>query len=54
MRSFHVENTTDDVLCNGTVAILEAGRFAGQVEFAPMLPGDDQVSLDDRVFLSVC
>ncbi|EGD82825.1 hypothetical protein PTSG_11429 [Salpingoeca rosetta] len=43
MRAFHIENTTDDVLCNGTVSILEGGRFAGQVEFAPMLPKDDQI-----------
>eukprot|EP00043_Microstomoeca_roanoka_P011208 m.105686 g.105686 ORF g.105686 m.105686 type:complete len:914 (-) comp15125_c0_seq1:364-3105(-) len=43
MRAFHLKNTTDDVLCNGTVSILEGGRFAGQVEFAPMLPNDDQI-----------
>jgi hypothetical protein len=36
-------NTTSTVLANGSVSILEGGRFMGQAEFMPMLPGDDQI-----------
>ena len=42
-RAVHVVNSSADVLCNGSVSVLDGGRFVGQTEFAPMLPGDDQL-----------
>jgi len=43
VKAVHLRNTTDTVLTNGVVAILEGGRFMGQADFTPMLPNDDQL-----------
>lgn len=43
MRAVHLTNTSDMVLANGSISILEGSRFVGQVQFDPMLPGDDQL-----------
>merc|ERR1711904_314827 len=43
VKAIHLRNTTETVLTNGTVSILEGGRFMGQADFMPMLPGDDQL-----------
>jgi len=43
VKAIHLRNTTDMVLANGSVSILEGGRFMGQADFMPMLPGDDQL-----------
>ena len=42
-KAIHLHNDTDMVLANGRISILEAGRLVSQVEFAPMLPKDDQL-----------
>jgi len=42
-KAVHLHNTSDVVLVNGAVSILEGGRFMGQAPFTPMLPGDDQL-----------
>jgi hypothetical protein len=42
-KAIHLHNDTDMVLANGHISILEAGRLVSQVEFAPMLPKDDQL-----------
>ena len=38
-----LHNTTGVVLAPGTVSVLEAGKFIGQAQFVPMLPGDEQL-----------
>jgi len=43
VKAVHLQNTSNMVLTNGSVSILEGGRFMGQAEFTPMLPGDDQL-----------
>lgn len=43
VKAVHLSNTSNMVLTNGSVSILEAGRFMGQADFTPMLPGDDQL-----------
>ena len=43
VKAVHLHNTSDMVLTNGGVSILEGGRFMGQADFMPMLPGDDQL-----------
>merc|ERR1712196_168000 len=43
VKAVHLQNTSDVVLTNGSVSILEGGRFMGQADFTPMLPGDDQL-----------
>jgi len=48
-------NDTKLVLANGSISVLEYGRFVGQVQFTPMLPGDDQLipyGLDTTVSIS--
>eukprot|EP00927_Polykrikos_kofoidii_P085461 TRINITY_DN9302_c2_g1_i1.p1 TRINITY_DN9302_c2_g1~~TRINITY_DN9302_c2_g1_i1.p1 ORF type:complete len:830 (+),score=124.96 TRINITY_DN9302_c2_g1_i1:55-2544(+) len=53
-RAVHLVNTTDGVLANGTVNVLEGDRFAAQCQFAPMIPGDDQlIELGEDTTLSV-
>jgi hypothetical protein len=42
-KAIHLHNDTDMVLANGHISILESGRLVSQVEFAPMLPKDDQL-----------
>ena len=41
IRNVHLVNTSDIVLAPGTVSVLDNGRFVGQAQFVPMLPGDD-------------
>jgi len=43
MSSIHLKNDTDMVLAPGDMSIFDTGRFVGQVDFAPMLPNDDQL-----------
>jgi len=43
IRACHLTNDTDLVLANGSISVLENGRFVGQCAFTPMLPGDDQL-----------
>ena len=31
------------MLANGSVSVLEGGRFVSQLQFTPMLPGDEQL-----------
>jgi len=53
-KAIHLYNTTDMVLANGSISILEGGRFMGQADFMPMLPGDDQlVPYDQDTSVSV-
>mmetsp|Transcript_131026 Transcript_131026/g.339329 ORF Transcript_131026/g.339329 Transcript_131026/m.339329 type:complete len:812 (-) Transcript_131026:193-2628(-) len=53
-RACHLTNTTEQVFANGTVNILEEGRFVAQCQFVPMIPGDDQlVELGEDTTLSV-
>ena len=42
-RAVSLFNDTGVVLAPGSIAVFEDGRFVGQTEFAPMLPGDDQI-----------
>eukprot|EP00930_Biecheleria_cincta_P039756 TRINITY_DN2729_c2_g1_i1.p1 TRINITY_DN2729_c2_g1~~TRINITY_DN2729_c2_g1_i1.p1 ORF type:complete len:840 (-),score=159.14 TRINITY_DN2729_c2_g1_i1:138-2594(-) len=42
-RAVHMVNTTDSVFANGSINVLEGGRFVAQCQFAPMIPGDDQI-----------
>lgn len=47
-------NTTDAVFANGSINVLEGGRFVAQCQFAPMIPGDDQIiQLGEDTTLSV-
>eukprot|EP01119_Soliformovum_irregulare_P002190 TRINITY_DN1241_c0_g3_i1.p1 TRINITY_DN1241_c0_g3~~TRINITY_DN1241_c0_g3_i1.p1 ORF type:complete len:820 (+),score=318.49 TRINITY_DN1241_c0_g3_i1:83-2542(+) len=43
IKAVHIRNNTNLVLANGSVSVLENGRFVGQTDFTPMLPGDDQL-----------
>jgi hypothetical protein len=43
IKSLHLVNDSDLVLAPGSVSVLESGRFVGQAQFMPMLPGDDQL-----------
>eukprot|EP00928_Gymnodinium_smaydae_P089680 TRINITY_DN735_c0_g1_i2.p1 TRINITY_DN735_c0_g1~~TRINITY_DN735_c0_g1_i2.p1 ORF type:complete len:844 (+),score=129.08 TRINITY_DN735_c0_g1_i2:63-2534(+) len=53
-RAVHLVNTTDDVFANGSINVLEGGRFVAQCQFAPMIPGDDQIiELGEDTTLSV-
>jgi len=36
-------NTSDRILANGSISVIEGGRFVSQTEFMPMLPNDDQL-----------
>ena len=38
-----LKNDSDQVLCPGDVSILDGQRLVAQSEFAPMLPGDEQL-----------
>jgi len=51
----HLFNDTNLVLANGSISVLEHGRFVGQCSFTPMLPGDDQLipyGLDSTVSIT--
>jgi len=53
-RAVHIFNTTDGVFANGSINVLEGGRFVAQCQFAPMIPGDDQLlELGEDTTLSV-
>eukprot|EP00442_Polarella_glacialis_P018204 CAMPEP_0115079318 /NCGR_PEP_ID=MMETSP0227-20121206/18041_1 /TAXON_ID=89957 /ORGANISM="Polarella glacialis, Strain CCMP 1383" /LENGTH=844 /DNA_ID=CAMNT_0002466807 /DNA_START=84 /DNA_END=2618 /DNA_ORIENTATION=- len=53
-RAVHLVNTTTGVFANGSVNVLEGGRFVAQCQFAPMIPGDDQlIELGEDTTLSV-
>jgi len=43
VKAVHLHNTSDMVLANGSISILEGGRFMAQADFMPMLPGDEQL-----------
>lgn len=42
-KCIHLRNESELVLAPGEVSIFDDGRFVGQVQFTPMLPGDDQL-----------
>jgi vacuolar-type H+-ATPase subunit I/STV1 len=42
-KALHLLNTSEVVLANGTISVIEGGRFVSQTEFTPMLPNDDQL-----------
>jgi len=42
-KAIHLLNTSDMVLANGTISVIEGGRFVSQSEFTPMLQQDDQL-----------
>jgi len=53
-RAVHLRNTSDQVFANGTVNVLEGGRFVAQCQLAPMIPNDDQlIELGEDTTLSV-
>eukprot|EP00929_Paragymnodinium_shiwhaense_P090050 TRINITY_DN5028_c0_g1_i1.p1 TRINITY_DN5028_c0_g1~~TRINITY_DN5028_c0_g1_i1.p1 ORF type:complete len:816 (+),score=223.91 TRINITY_DN5028_c0_g1_i1:72-2519(+) len=53
-RAVHLRNTTERVMANGLINVLEGERFVAQCQFAPMIPGDDQViGLGEDTTLSV-
>jgi len=43
IKAFHIINDTNTVLSNGSISVLENGRFVGQCEFTPMIENDDQL-----------
>lgn len=43
IKSIHLVNDSDLVLAPGSIGVLEGGRFVGQAQFTPMVPGDDQL-----------
>jgi len=43
IKAFHIINDTNTVLSNGSISVLENGRFVGQCDFPPMIPEDDQL-----------
>lgn len=43
LKAVHILNNSKDVLANGSISVLEDGRFVSQVPFTPMLPKDDQL-----------
>ncbi|EDQ88231.1 uncharacterized protein MONBRDRAFT_26424 [Monosiga brevicollis MX1] len=45
MHSVHLFNESEAALANGTISMMQEGRFVSQVEFSPMLPNDDAVIL---------
>jgi ubiquitin len=43
-RAVHLHNKSDhEVFVNGNISVNEGGRFVAQCQFAPMIPGDDQL-----------
>jgi len=42
-KCIHLRNESELVLAPGEISIFDDGRFVGQVQFTPMLPGDDQL-----------
>lgn len=53
-RAVHLVNTSEHVLANGSVNVLDAGRFVAQCQFTPMIPGDDQlIELGEDTTVSV-
>ena len=43
IKAIHIYNNSKDVLANGSISVLENGRFVSQIPFTPMLPKDDQL-----------
>lgn len=43
LKAIDLHNTSKDVLANGSISVLENGRFVVQLPFTPMLPKDDQL-----------
>jgi ubiquitin len=54
-RAVHIHNASEhEVFANGSININEGGRFVAQCQFAPMIPGDDQLlELGEDTTLSV-
>lgn len=40
-RCIHLSNNSDMVLAPGNITVVDDGRFVGQSQFTPMIPGDD-------------
>jgi len=43
IKSIHIVNDSDLVFAPGSIGVLEGGRYVGQAQFTPMVPGDDQL-----------
>lgn len=43
LKAIDIQNSSKDVLANGSISVLENGRFVSQIPFTPMLPKDDQL-----------
>ena len=43
IKAIDLQNSSKDVLANGSISVLENGRFVSQIPFTPMLPKDDQL-----------
>ena len=53
-RAVHLVNSSEHVLANGSVNVLDGGRFVAQCQFTPMIPGDDQlIELGEDTTVSV-
>jgi ubiquitin len=42
-KAIHLKNNSELVLCCGDMSIFDDGRFAAQVSFTPMIPGDEEL-----------
>eukprot|EP00566_Odontella_aurita_P008731 CAMPEP_0113538408 /NCGR_PEP_ID=MMETSP0015_2-20120614/7347_1 /TAXON_ID=2838 /ORGANISM="Odontella" /LENGTH=815 /DNA_ID=CAMNT_0000437975 /DNA_START=102 /DNA_END=2549 /DNA_ORIENTATION=+ /assembly_acc=CAM_ASM_000160 len=42
-KCIHLQNDLAFAFAPGTVSVVEDGRFVGQTQFMPMIPGDDQL-----------
>jgi hypothetical protein len=42
-RCIHLTNDSDIVLAPGDITVVDGGRFVGQSQFTPMIPGDDSL-----------
>ena len=43
IKAAHIINSSNTVLANGSISVLENGRFVSQSLFTPMLPNEDQL-----------
>eukprot|EP00730_Choanoeca_flexa_P003362 TRINITY_DN11382_c0_g2_i5.p1 TRINITY_DN11382_c0_g2~~TRINITY_DN11382_c0_g2_i5.p1 ORF type:complete len:852 (+),score=291.45 TRINITY_DN11382_c0_g2_i5:55-2556(+) len=41
LHAVHLYNTSNQVLANGSLSLMEGGRFVSQVDFTPLFPGED-------------
>jgi len=41
MQAVHLYNTSTSVLANGSLSLMEGGRFVSQVDLTPLFPNED-------------